>query len=1121
MKKHLKKLFYHTIPIMKFSLLVFTVIAVLSGSLMANKTRAQQLNQVRLRLENRPGTLDELLQELQQKSGFMIMYNSRDLGGERPLPFTLPRNEQSLKQILDLLSREMPISYRQSGENIYVRRKAQPGSIRGSVTDESGESLPGASVRVKGTNKGTMTNMQGTYVLSLEPGNYTLVVSYIGYQSREYPVTVAEGSDQELNVSLKAMAQLKEVVVSYGQQRRAEITGAIAQVDAEDLQDQPVGQFAQQLQGRIAGVQINQYSGQPGRGIEFRIRGAASLFADNQPLVVIDGIPVTGSINNINPAEIESFTVLKDASSTALYGSRAANGVILITTRHAKAGESKVEFNSFYGIQKIPEGRIPKMMTAREFAEFQNEYYEDRVKYENYKGTLDPVYQNPERYGEGTNWFNTLTETNPIQKYDLIVSSARERSSSTIIAGYLNHQGVVLNTGTQLFSLRLNQDLRLNNDRIKLGFNIAPSYRIDHNNRLSTDGLNGLMEKVVEASPLISPVNPDGTMPLYVNSPGMVTNLNPYAQFLQTKDDYKTTRILGNAYLNYEFLKGLSLKTNFAVDKGAETRNRFVPSTIVANGIASGLSSAVDNYSWTAEANLHYNKTFFDYHHVEALVGYSAQKFDQESNSVTGTNFPNDDVEWISAATAISEGSSNTTHYSLISQIARLNYNFKRKYLLSGAVRRDGSSRFGSNRKYGYFPSVAAGWVLSEEPFMDRFTKLDLLKLRASYGITGNNSIGNYTFIPNTGSYNYVFGNQLTPGISISNLGNVDLAWERNKQFNIGADLSILDNRVSFTYDYYDKISDGLIMDMPIPRASGFTTIKSNVGVLELWGHELSLNTVNLTGKLKWNSSFNMSFDRNRIKSLVNPGFLRRNNTTSSDYYRHQEGRSLGEFYGFVFEGLYKDEQDLANSPKLQISGLKSAVGTVKMKDVNGDGFITNDDRTFIGNPTPDFNFGFFNDFRYKNFDLNIAMAGSVGGKIMNPGKWAYLANLDGARMMLAATKDRWRSPENPGSGVYPRTMSGTTGLGRSVNTQWIEDVSYLTAKNISLGYTVPLKNSKTLSNLRIYASVQQAFTISNYSGMNPEVNVGGMDPSKGLGIDENAYPVPRTFSLGINTTFR
>jgi TonB-linked SusC/RagA family outer membrane protein len=987
----------------------------------------------------------------------------------------------------------------------------QAGKIRGKVIDDRDEPLPGVTVLIKGTQTGVSTNADGEYSINAS-SNSVLIFKILGFESTEATV----GNRQVINIKLKIAAKsLDEVTVSYGKQRSREVTGAITQISATSLQDMPVGQFAQQLQGKVAGVDISQTSGQPGRGMAFRIRGAASLALDYQPLFVIDGMPVTGSINNINPDEIETFTVLKDASSTALYGSRAANGVILITTKHAKPGDSKIQFSSNYGVQKIPMNRVPDMMNANQFATFMNERYQDQVKYEGATAAIDPAYANPSQYGEGTNWFNLLTRAAPIQSYDLTVQTAREKSTSTIIAGYQSQEGVIVNTGTKLFSLRLNQDLTLSNNKLKIGFNLAPSYRLDHNNRLSTDGVGGLFERVFESSPLISPYNPDGSYTKNVNSPGMVSYINPLAQFMLNKDDYITTRILGNAYLNYAFLPSLSLKTNVGADKGAETRNQFTPASITANSIATGLSSSVDNYSWTAETNLQYNKTIANDHNIEALVGYSAQKFSQVSNSVSGTGFPSDDIPYLSAATSITAGTSNTTEYSLLSAIGRLNYNYKGKYLLQGAVRRDGSSRFGTDRKYGYFPSVSVGWIISDEKFMENFKMIDFFKIRSSYGVTGNNNIGNYTALSVLGKYNYVVNGVSVPGQTIGTLGNSELAWERNKQFDVGLDLTILNNRVTIAYDYYHKISDGLIQSRPIPRASGYF----NIGQFAFWGHEIAVNTVNLTGKLKWNTNFNISFERNIIKSLVSPGFIRRNNTVSSDYYRNQVGHHLGEFYGFVFEGLYKDANDLANSAKY---GSASDVGTIKVKDLNGDGVIDDvNDRTFIGDPTPDFNFGITNSFTYKNFDLNISMAGAVGGQILNAAKWAYQTNMDGSRMLLATALDHWRSPEDPGSGIYPRTKTGTTAMGRQVNSQWLESGSYLTAKNISLGYNFKLKDSGMLKNLRIYGSVQQAFIITGYTGMNPEIGFSGLDATQGIGVDENAYPVPRTFSLGIQTTFK
>jgi TonB-linked SusC/RagA family outer membrane protein len=994
------------------------------------------------------------------------------------------------------------------------------GVIKGNVSDASG-ALPGASVTVSGTGLGATVDVNGNYSIRVAPGTYTVISSFIGYGKGERKdVVVTAGSETTVNFTMATNTQLQEVVVSYGKQRQREITGSIAQVGTAQLQDMPVNQFAQQLQGKVAGVQIAQSSGQPGRGIEFRIRGAASFFASNQPLFVIDGIPITGSINNINPSEIESFSILKDASATALYGSRAANGVVLITTKHAKPGDAKIEFNSNYGVQKIPGERVPKMMDARGFAQFMNEKFADARKYElNYVTPTPAEYLNPEQYGEGTNWYKLLTRSAPIQNYDLTVQSATEKSQTTVIAGYQEQQGVLINTGTRLYSLRINHDLSLSNNKIKIGFSLAPSYRLDHNNRLSTDGVGGLFERVFEASPLVSPYKADGSYERNTTTTGMVSYINPLAQFNLTNDDYRTTRIIGNAYLNYEFIKGLSIKTNVGLDKGNETRKYFQSGVVASTeGQPTATSQSFDNGSYTAEANLVYNKTFFDDHHIEALVGYSAQKYTGLNNTITGLGFPNDDIDYLTAATLISSANNSYGAYALLSTIGRLNYNYKGKYLLSGAVRRDNSSRFGANQKYGTFPSVSAGWIISDEAFMERFKTISLFKLRASYGVTGNNFFGNYEAQALIGNYYYNFNGVLTQGQTISTMGNSELAWERNKQFDFGLDLSVLNNRINFTYDYYHKISDHLIMDRKIPKGSGFPSVKNNVGAIELWGHEFTVSSTNLIGKLKWNSSFNISFDRNVIKELVDPGFIRRNTTVTSDYYRNQEGRHLGEFYGFVWQGLYKDAADLANSPKYSTSD----VGTLKMQDINGDGKIDDvNDRTFIGDPTPTFTGGFTNNFSYKNWDLGIHTSFSVGGQILNAAKWAYQTNLDGSRVMLAAAADRWRSPENPGSGIYPRTKTGTTAIGRSVNSQWLEDGSYFSVKNISLGYRFNLKEKFILRSLRVYASVQQAFVFTKYSGLNPEINFSGLDPTLGIGVDENAYPVPRTFSVGISTSFK
>ena len=1083
----------------------------------ASNLAAQSLN-TKIDIKFQQGNLKVAIEHLQKATALNFAYDDQYLSlTNKPVKAKQYKNEPIGIILTDLLS-SSEIGFEQKAANIVLFKKVN-GTITGVVKDEAGLPLPGASVKLAGTSYVSATDQNGQYQLNVPEGIYTLEVSFIGYETiRQEKIVVSANKPFVANYTLKAGTLLKEVTISYGSQKATEVSGAITELDAKEFKDMPIIQFSQGLQGKAAGVQVALSSGQPGRGIEFRIRGAASLYASNQPLVVIDGMPITGSINNINPDEIESFSVLKDASSSALYGSRAANGVILITTKHAKSGDAQVEFHSNYGLQKIPMRNVPDVMTAREWVEFQNEYYEDKVKYENFKGTLDPIYQNPESYGEGTNWFDVLTRTAPIQSYDLTLRSAKDNSSTTVIGGYQEQQGVLLNTGTKLFSLRLNHDLRLADNKIKIGFNLAPSYRLDHNNRLSTDGVGGMFERIFEASPLFDPVNPDGSYTKYVSSPPMVLYFNPYAQFMLAKDDYITTRILGNGYLNYEFMKGLTLKTNFGVDKGAETRNQFSHSLMTSSDVATAVASSVDNYSWTAEANLQYNKDF-DGHHFDILGGYSIQRYESVNNSVNGTGFPSNDIPWINAATVISNGGSGITDYAMLSLLGRINYTYNGKYLLTVAMRRDGSSRFGVDSQYGNFPSVSAGWLLSRENFAKDWKWLDLFKLRTSYGITGNNFFGNYVAVSTVGEANYVLDGVLVPGNTINGMGNAELAWERVKQFDVGFDLAMLNNRISFTYDYYHKITDGLIQDRRIPRASGFATIKSNVGKFTMWGHELTLNTVNTIGQVKWNTNVNFSFDRNIINALVSPGFIRRNNTVTSDYYRNQEGYPLGTFYGFIFEGLYKDAADLANSAKYKN---QSDIGTIKVRDVNGDGVIDDvNDRTFIGDPTPTFTFGMTNNLAYKNWDFSLTLAGSVGGEILNAARWAYRTNMDGSRMLTSDVKDRWRSIENPGSGMYPRTKTGSTVMGRQVNSQWVEDGSYLTAKNISVGYTVNLKTSSIMRNVRFYGSVQQAFVWSPYSGMNPEINFAGLDPTLGIGIDENAYPIPRTFSFGLTATFK
>ncbi|GAB3807572.1 TonB-dependent receptor [Spirosoma humi] len=997
-------------------------------------------------------------------------------------------------------------------------------TISGTVTDaETGEGLPGVTIVLKGTATGTTTDGNGTFRFSVPDSNPTgtLVFSFIGYVSQEVPIS----NKTTLAVKLsKDMKELQEVVVSYGVQKQREVTGSIAQLNAVELQDMPVGQFAQKLQGKFAGVQINQTTGQPGQGMNFRIRGAASLNAGNSPLIVVDGQPITGNINNINPDEIENFTVLKDASATSLYGSRAANGVILITTKQAKAGETRIDVNAYYGVQSVPERGRPPMMNGREFATYMNEFFADKIKYENWKdpstglAEIPAEYRNPAQYGDETNWLNVLLRTAPIQNYSLGLSSAGEKYSSSVVAGYFNQQGVVVNTGYQRYSFRANNEFRPNK-RLRLGFNVAPSLQMNHNVQTNTDGQRNVLEGSMLFSPLQKPINPDGSLPTSIKGYNMFGSPNWYRRLLEMQDDYKTIRLLANAYVEVDLLKNLKFKTRGDVDMGGETRNYFMPSTS-AGGFnspppnrATGIYSTSNYYSWLNENTLNYHTTLNNNHSIDALVGYTAQRYRTESNSSTGTDFPDDAISWISAA-ATTTGTSSTQAWSLLSMLGRVNYNFREKYMLSAAIRQDGSSRFGEDRRWGVFPSVSVGWVVSDEPFFKNISAINYLKLRSSYGVTGNNNIGNYTSISLIGQANYIFGNTLASGKAPASLGNGLLSWEKNKQFDLGVDLTLLNGRVSLTYDYYNKLTDGLLYQINIPQASGFSVIFSNIGAIKFWGHEFTLSSRNLTGALKWDMDANISFNRNLVQKLGTTDTPIGPANEYNDPWRTAVGQPLGQFYGYVYDGVFMNQGELDAGPK----HTTSAIGTVRMKDLNGDGLIdATNDRTFLGDPNPKFLIGMTHNFTYKNFDLNFVFSGAVGGKIRD-GMAESALNLDGVFNVYRDVANRWRSPENPGNGVIPRTSVGTT-LFRTVNSYLIHDGSFLTAKNIALGYTFKLPRTNYLKRLSLYASVQQAFILTNYKGMNPEVNSNALDGAR-LGNDNTAYPVPRTVSFGISAGF-
>ncbi len=1018
-------------------------------------------------------------------------------------------------------------------------------TISGRVVDEKNNGLPGVTVVVKGSTKGTTTDEQGDFKIAVPNPQTILVFSFVGYETKEVPV----GNKTTLNVSLGAGDQtLNEVVVvGYGSQLKKEITGAVQTVSAQEIKDLPVSQIGQKLQGRLAGVQINQATGKPGQGISIRIRGQVSVTAGSDPLYVVDGFPITGNIAQLNPDEIEDLSILKDAASTSLYGSRAANGVVLITTKKGKPGQTNVSFGAYVGFQKVPvRGRV-KMLNAVDFAQFKKESYEDRLL------PVPTEFQNPSDYaGKNNDWYDALLRVAPIQSYNLSVSNNTGKANTSLVAGIFNQDGVVLNNKYKRYSLRLNSNYNLS-DRVTVGFNVAPSYVYDNTPRTDGDRGTGILFNALHTWPVMPIRDANGELTKFNQFPASTGNIYQYPNWVRAANELinetKNTNLLANAYVQYRPITGLTLRSTMNIEYQSSKFFYFNPSTATSAinvpipTTASSTRQSLENTSWLNENLATYSKSFNE-HNFELLAGFTNQFYRQEFTRIQTNTYADDRLPIIQGALNIDRsGSPSATRndinqWALTSYLSRLTYNYKGKYLFTAAVRTDGSSRFGANNQFGTFPSASVGWVLSDENFLKPVPQVSFAKVRASYGIIGNNNIGNYTsyaLVNNT--TNAVFGSTVAPGSVVTSLANPNLGWETTRQFDAGIDLGLFNDRVQFIYDFYTKRTTNLLYAVQIPQESGFVNYNDNIGEIKFWGHEFSLTTRNTTGKLKWTTNANISFNRNLVVALA-PGIDRVYGGTG--FHITQVGKPFGQFYGLIKEGYYTSAEELRTSPV--IPG-RSAIGTIKFKDVNGDGVITNggdqDDRTIIGNPFPKFTYGITNDLKYGNFDFSITGSGSYGNQLWVRHLYST-ANLDGVFNMVEGVKDRFRVQNTivngvgvatnvitPGKGMFGATNNGGnfTGVERDWHsTQFLADASFFTIKNITLGYNFGPLN-KFFKSARLYTSVQQVYIFTKYwGGPNPETsgNTTGDGPGDNLsqGVDYSNYPVPRTYTIGVNLNF-
>lgn len=990
-------------------------------------------------------------------------------------------------------------------------------TVTGKVVAGNALPLEGVSVNVRGSTAGTATDAGGQFSIQLTKGA-TLVFTFVNYQSKQ--IVVNSESDVSAVTLVPTVSSLEEVVVvGYGTQSRRNVTGAIATVDVSKLQDISSANVTKLLVGQAPGVTVKQTTGSPGREFQVIIRGSGSLGAGSAPLYVIDGFPVGTSIGqNLNPDDIKSITILKDAVSTAIYGARGSNGVVLITTKTAKEGEVLLTASANYGIQNIPDSRKTKVLNGEEFAQFRKDAFMDKIRYfENREPSVDEVplnFRYPEQTEYSTNWLDEILNQNaPFQNYNITLANGKGAIRSLVSAGLLNQEGSLINTGYKLYSLRANVGGQVNKF-INMGINIDGSYATQRQAR-GTEGRDQIVGGSLIMDPREPVYNEDGSYNSYIGGhDGIFGFYNPVQVLNEAPRNYTNTNLVANGFLEISFLKHFKFKPTINAGLYGASYKYFVPSSI--SGInAPAPRNATEDDSYSTRLNistdqlLSYSNDFGD-HSVDVLAGYTAQEETSKGLSGNGNQFPDDLVPFLNAA-IIKSSSSYENGWSMQAFFGRLNYSYKDRYLFSGTFRREGSSRFGSQNKWGNFPAFSAGWRISDESFMPELVWLNDLKIRGSWGITGNNNIGNYSSLSFMNPSNYVFNNNYASGRIVSSFANTELGWERSTQTDIGIDLTALDNQLTFSAEFYNRITTDMLLSIQLPAIAGFTSTLGNVGKVQNRGLEFSAGyRKKINAFTVWGNG-NISFNKNKVLAIRGVNDEIWSGDFYSTYNVSKVGRPIGMLYGFRMMGIFQNQDEIDKWPKQD----GAIPGVYKYYDDDGNGVISYDtkDMVEIGNPWPKFTWGFNLGANYKNFDLSILLTGAQGYDLFRNIEASTL-NMDGVFNVLTVSKDRFRSQAQPGNGWVATT--NTWKWERESNSRYVYDGSHAWVKNISLGYTIP-KSVIRVTTFRLFLSADNLFLISNYPGNNPEIDSrGGISP----GFDDEAYPVGRTFSIGANLTF-
>jgi TonB-linked outer membrane protein, SusC/RagA family len=1141
------------------------IVLLFISALHANgKVTAQQT----VTYSGRSVSLQTVFSVIKKQTHFTFFYRKDDLKDARPV--TVELKNANLHTALEAALKDQPLDYKIQGRTIFISRKpvAKPAPdkaekeqfvpIKGVVRDSTGAPLAGASVNIKGSSKGTTTNNAGQFTIDANPGD-VLVISYVGLETREIKVSGTELID----IALRALqSDLSAVVlIGYGRQSLTTVSTSVSRVDGRKIGLQPVATPGEALAGLAAGVQVQSNQGaKPGEAPVIRVRGVGSLSSSTEPLYVVDGYPLQTSeaFSIINPSDIESIHVLKDAAASAIYGSRAANGVVIVTTKRGHRGKTEFTASGYYGWQTV--NKYIDLLNRDQYIAYSKT--QSRIRGVPYPEVFDRA---PDSLPD-VDWQKAIFRTAPLYSMNIGATGGSENIRYNASFGYYNQKGVLLGTEFTRINSRFNLDADLSS-KLKFGVSISPSYTDQYKQGTSGQfntvapedqltGVPGIVANRNVPSPLnsammLAPVVPvykdngDFAQPYdrdlgYTTSPTSVffqSNLiNPVSILTQVINRSRAFRTLGNAFLEYSVLDGLKLRTFFGATLENERNNAAIPATATtdqsptasfSNPLLNGIFASENvrnSFDWVWENTATYDKTFGE-HHLNLLALYSAQRFTSTINytgALAGTYVTTSVLNPLASPNRV--GTVGYDDNSFVSVAGRITYDFKRKYLLTAAIRRDGSSRFGPENKFAVFPSFSLGWRLNEEPWLANLLQkasINEFKIRGGYGETGNANIGSFSFLNSMNiTSNYAFGNTRLFGATPTGFPNPLLTWEKNSQTSVGIDLGFMENRIMLSVDYFRRISDGMLLSKDLPAIVGYATrYQSNLGKLRNNGFELSLGTDFNLGEVRWNANLNVSSYRTKVLDLGGPESLAPSGSVFgwNNSYQVKVGDPLSLIYGYTVIGVFRTAEDLANYPQTTAG---NKIGDWIVKDLNDDKKIDVNDMGVLGHGLPDYIYGFTNTFQYKNFDLSILIQGVQGVNIIN----GNMRQLIGGQHQnsIVSYLNNFFDPEAPERDVkYPRPNSTSAVNPQNALVQYhVENGSYLRFRNITLGYRLPqaVLQRIALRSARLYITAQNPFLITKYTGYNPEASV-STSPTN-AGTDQGTYPAARTVGVGINIGF-